>query len=111
QRRWADIVGLDGVDRTTRSVVVTTDACRARVAELFRAPGPGWPRARYHSPDLLIAAGSVDAISRGDFLAVLGEVHPGINTLLTHVAYRLHPDRTIVDEAYEADMAMACIST
>jgi hypothetical protein len=111
QRRWADIVGLDRVDPAARSLVVQTDSCRARVAELFRAPGPGWPRARYHSPDVLIAAASIDAIARGDFLAVLGEVHPGLNTLLSHLAYRLHPERAALDEAYEADMAMACIST
>jgi hypothetical protein len=109
QGRWADLVGLQRVDRTTRSVIVPTGAS-ARVAERFSAPGPGWPRARYHSPDVLLAAASVDAIARGDFLAVLGEVHPGINTLLTHVAYRLHPERSTLDEAYEADMAMACIS-
>jgi hypothetical protein len=42
---------------------------------------------------------------------VLGEVHPGVNTLMAHVAYRLHPERAAVDEAYEADTAMPCIST
>jgi hypothetical protein len=136
QRRWGDILGIDklsevagggdpdgsaggaGVlprgidrtDRTVRSLVFHADECRGRVTELFHAPGPGWPRARYHSPDVMIAAASVDRIARGEFLAVLGEVHPGLNTLLTHVAYRLHPERTAVDQAYEADMAMACIS-
>jgi hypothetical protein len=113
QQRWADVLGIgraDLADRAVRSLVLHADGCRARVTELFDAPGPGWPRARYHSPDVMIAAASIDRISRGEFLAVLGEVHPGLNTLLTHVAYRLHPERTAVDEAYEADMAMACIS-
>jgi hypothetical protein len=136
QRRWANILGIDkpsevagggdpdgsaggtgglprGIDRAdrgVRSLVFHAEECRARVAELFHAPGPGWPRARYHSPDVMIAAASTDRIARGEFLAVLGEVHPGLNTLLTHVAYRLHPERAAVDEAYEADLAMACIS-
>jgi hypothetical protein len=111
QRRWAGIIGIDRSDRAARSLVLHADECRARVAELFQAPGPGWPRARYHCPDVMIAAASVDRVARGDFLAVLGEVHPGVNTLLAHVAYRLHPERAALDEAYEADTAMACIAT
>jgi len=110
QRRWSDLLGIDRAAPAARSLALRADDCRARVAELFHAPGPGWPRARYHSPDVMIAAASADRIARGDFLAVLGEVHPGINTLLSHVAYHLHPDRAAVDLAYEADLAMACIS-
>jgi len=112
QRRWAEILGIDprGEVAEGGALVLRADGCRARVAELFDAPCPGWPRARYHSPDVMIAAASTDRIARGEFLAVLGEVHTGINTLLSHVAYRLHPERAAIDEAYEADMAMACIS-
>ncbi|HEY0986099.1 MAG TPA: lantibiotic dehydratase, partial [Kofleriaceae bacterium] len=111
QRRWSDIVGLDRCDSATRSLVLRADDCRARVAELFAAPAPGWPRARYHAPDVLLSAASADQVARGNFLAVLGEIHTGVNTVMAHVAHRLHPERSAVDEAYEADMAMACIST
>jgi hypothetical protein len=111
QRRWADVVGLDRRDPTARSLVLRADECRARVAELFRAPCPGWPRARYQCPDVMLAAASAEAVARSDFLAVLGETHPGTNTLLAHVAHRLHPDRAALDAAYEADTAIACVST
>ncbi|HZJ62931.1 MAG TPA: lantibiotic dehydratase, partial [Kofleriaceae bacterium] len=111
QRRWSDIVGLDRCDSATRSLVLRADDCRARVAELFSAPAPGWPRARYHSPDVLISAASAEQVARGNFLGVLGEIHTGVNTVMAHVAHRLHPERSAVDEAYEADMGMACIST
>jgi hypothetical protein len=110
QQRWGTILGVDPGDSATHPRVVRAADCRDRVAELFRAPCPGWPRARYHSPDLMIAAASADGIARGDFTAVLGEVHANINTLLTHVAYRMHPERDAIDDAYEADMAMVCVS-
>ncbi|HEY0194605.1 MAG TPA: lantibiotic dehydratase [Kofleriaceae bacterium] len=109
QRRWVEILGLDGASPGDARQVRAAD-CRAKVAELFDAPGPGWPRARYHSPDVMLAAASVEHVAAGEFLAVLGEVHPGINTLLSHVAYRLHPERAALDAAYEADLAMTCIS-
>jgi hypothetical protein len=110
QRRWAEVLGLDLLAPGTRAVELASAACRPRALELFRAPGPGWPRARYHCPDLMIAAGSAAAIERGDYRAVLGELHPGVNTLFTHAAFRLHPERAALCEAYDADMAMTCIA-
>jgi hypothetical protein len=58
----------------------------------------------------MIAASSVAEIERGHYLGVLGELHPGVNTLLTHVAFRLHPERAALCEAYDADMEMVCIA-
>jgi hypothetical protein len=117
RRRWAEVVDLDrhdgatgGAAQTTRAIQLTSAACRPRVDERFRAPGPGWPRARYHCPDVMIAAASVDDLARGDYRVVLGEVHPGVNTLLAHVAYRLHPERAAFCAAYDADMEMVCIA-
>ncbi|HEY0191354.1 MAG TPA: lantibiotic dehydratase, partial [Kofleriaceae bacterium] len=85
-------------------------ACQAQVDALFHAPGPGWPRARYQCPDLMIAAPGADAIERGELLGVLGEVHVGVNTLLAHVAFRLHPDPAAFCAAYDADMERVCIA-
>lgn len=48
---------------------------RERVEALFDAPHAGWPEARHASPDVLVAAEDVDAIRRGDFELVLGELH------------------------------------
>jgi hypothetical protein len=110
QRRWSEVIGLDHCEPHTRAIQLASAACRPRMAETFRAPGPGWPRARYHCPDLLIAAASAAEIERGNFLAVLGEIHPGVNTLLTHAAFRMHPERDAISEAYDADMGMVCIA-
>jgi hypothetical protein len=52
------------------------------VLRAFAAPRPGWPAARHHSPDVLIAGAGVDAVNRGEYLAVLGELHVGMNSLL-----------------------------
>jgi hypothetical protein len=110
QRRWSEVLGIDRLDPGTRAVQLASPVCRPRVDELFRAPGPGWPRARYHCPDLMIAASSVAEIENGNYLGVLGELHPGVNTLLAHVAFRLHPERAALCEAYDADMGMVCIA-
>lgn len=60
--------------------------------KLFPAPMPGWPSARYHSPDIMIAAASADAARRGEFLTVLGEIHITLNTLECPAAFLQHPN-------------------
>src|SRR6185436_10525579 len=68
--RWRDILRIDpSVRRCDRTYRELADD----VERVFRAPGPGWPLARYQSPDLLFAASGVDALSRGDYLVVVGE--------------------------------------
>jgi hypothetical protein len=76
--RWGEILQLSEPRIAERTVA----GCRAGVARAFAAPMPGWPAARHHSPDLLLAASSVAAANRGDFQIVLGELHAGVNTLL-----------------------------
>ncbi|HEY0990138.1 MAG TPA: lantibiotic dehydratase [Kofleriaceae bacterium] len=110
QRRWAEVLGIDRAEPGTRAVELASRDCRTRVRELFQAPCPGWPRARFQCPDLMIAAASVADIEHGNYLAILGEVHPGVNTLLTHLAFHMHPERAAVCEAYDADMEMVCIA-
>ena len=53
--------------------------------------GPAWSLARYFSPDVLIAADGEEALRRGDYEIVLGEVHAS-NTLLYSCFVALHPD-------------------
>jgi hypothetical protein len=82
QRRWWQILALDEEQsRVTRQV----EELRPRVAAEFAAPGPGWPSARYHSPDIMIAASDVASINRGDFLLVVGEIHAAQNSILQEV--------------------------
>jgi Lantibiotic dehydratase, N terminus len=77
--RWREVLGIEGGERKIERSVETL---RPLVASAFAAPGPGWPSARYHSPDILLAGAGIDAINRGDFIAVLGEIHVGMNTRL-----------------------------
>lgn len=94
---WAAILGLsDGSDPVKRS----SSEIRERVGGAFAAPGPGWPAARFHSPDIMIAAESVAAINEGRFTAVLGEVHAGTNMHMTPMCLTMHPDfRSLVSWA------------
>ena len=35
----------------------------------------------HHSPDVMLAARSAEAVAAGDFLLVLGELHMSVNTM------------------------------
>jgi lantibiotic biosynthesis dehydratase-like protein len=91
QRRWAGLLGLEGAvfERHRLDVAVADIATRA--ADMFAAPHPGWPSARHHSPDLMIAARGVDAIARGEFQIVAGELHVACATVATPWTVRQHP--------------------
>lgn len=78
QSRWAAALAIPaGASRVERSAA----ELEAAVAAAFPAPGPGYPDARFHSPDLMIGARSAQALERGEWVAVLGETHAGSNTL------------------------------
>ncbi len=98
QRRWIEILDIDPEQRRVER---TSAELRSRIAAAFAVPAPGWQQAIYHSPDLLIAAPSLDAISRGEYQVVVGEVHVASNTLGSWVFRNQHPD----PERFEADIA------
>ena len=75
RRRWAAVVS---------GAVPAADA--------FADWTAAWYGSNYHSADLQIAAGSADAIARGDFLLVLGDFHGGDNPLAQGVFGLRHPD-------------------
>ena len=56
----------------------------------------------YHSPDFLLSSASVDAINRGDYAIIVGEVHPAVHTLSQPVAAPFGPFNTQVNEEVEA---------
>jgi hypothetical protein len=77
-QRWSRITGDHGEKRV---VSLASVEIAPAVKDAFSAPGPGWPTARYHSPDLMVSARSAEALLDGDCLFVLGETHTGSNTL------------------------------
>jgi hypothetical protein len=92
----------DALDRS--QVALASDTVGPRARQRFAAPGPGWPRARHHSPDLMIAAGSPEEVARGGGLAVLGELHVATNTLLMAHAVEMHPERQALIDDWTVDM-------
>ncbi|BCL17291.1 non-ribosomal peptide synthetase [Micromonospora sagamiensis] len=100
QDRWARVLP-DAVDHR---VTATSTDLRERVAEAFAAPRPGWVGAYQHSPDVLLAADGPEAVARGDFHWVVGEVHPGVNTLRSALFVAQHPAPEELRAAMAADL-------
>ncbi|MFJ6836209.1 lantibiotic dehydratase [Streptomyces sp. NPDC091209] len=89
--RWQRILK---VPAGARRVAVASADVEAAVRERFAATGDGWTAARYLSPDVLIAADGAEAVARGDFTLVLGELHLAANTLGASLFTHQHPDVT-----------------
>ncbi len=87
--RWDSVLGLQpGVRRRQFSA----EDLRSRVDLTFGGRAPGSPGFLiHHSPDLLLAASSVEALRSGDYYAVLGEIHVGVNTLAQRGFAMHHP--------------------
>jgi len=88
QRRWVRLLDLPSGERR---VEYSSQQLRPLVASAFNAPKPGWPYARYQSPDVMIAARNLDDIRAGEYLLVLGELHVGANTLGSPLFMAQHP--------------------
>ncbi|WP_326555617.1 non-ribosomal peptide synthetase [Micromonospora sp. NBC_01813] len=79
RQRWSRVLRLPtGLDR----IQLDSAELRDRARQEFASRGPGWPTGAQHSPDLMIA---------GDHW-VLGELHPGVNTMRYHTWVAFHPD-------------------
>ncbi|MFJ6215459.1 lantibiotic dehydratase [Streptomyces sp. NPDC092296] len=88
QRRWREILRLpEGATRVRLDRALLED----RVAEAFGAERAGWTAARYICPDLMIAAEGPEAVARGEFTLVLGELHLAANTLGNSLFVSQHP--------------------
>lgn len=106
QQRWAKILwskrdaGSDGQRRLRH----TTEETRLQAAALFDTPDDVAKYARYHSPDIMIAAESVEAIRRGDYQFVLGELHVAFNTLSYMMFVEQHPRPEEFTPAWDLDI-------
>jgi Lantibiotic dehydratase, N terminus len=101
QDRWADIFSIPP---DQRQVNYRAEELRERVLHDFDAPRPGWNSARYHSPDIMIAASSLQAIERDEYDLVMGELHMGVNTLGISFFLEQHPAREELFRAVERDI-------
>lgn len=101
QQRWADVLALPS---GTRRVEYNCEQLRGLVDAAFDAERPGWPYARYHSPDLMLAAASVEAARCGEYQLVLGELHIGLNTLGASYFVGQHPTPEKLFNALDIDV-------
>lgn len=101
QERWAEVLAIPPGQRR---LSYTSAALGPRVAATFAAPGPGWQGARFHSPDVMIAAPSVEAIRQGEYQFVMGELHLAANTLRGTLFVAQHPAPAELFAAHEHDL-------
>lgn len=102
-RRWAQL--LAGAEYTEgQGIQLDSVNIREKVAEQFAAADSGWLEARYHTPDIMIAASSAEAIAQGDYLFVLGELHMAFNTLQNPFFVVMHPSQNYVSDAMTRDL-------
>lgn len=108
QQKWKSVLC---VDASAKRVNIDVASIEDDVNVTFAAPGPGWPSARHHSPDILLAAKSIEAIENLDFKTVLGEIHVGASTVGSpdNVIEHLNPELLI--EAREADLPLGIAPT
>ena len=64
-----------------------------RAVTAFADYEPAWRPGVFSSVDLQIAAADEGAVDRGDYLAVIGDIHLGGNPLVQGVFAHRHPDR------------------
>lgn len=78
-------------DADATEATFTFDEVTKRLDDVFDTSAVGWPSAATHSPDVMIAAGNVEAIQRGDYQVVLGEIHPFICSMEQELFACDHP--------------------
>ncbi|MDP4501996.1 lantibiotic dehydratase [Nonomuraea turcica] len=101
-RRWSELFGLADVAPGTAELTFTARELSA--SKTFAAARPGWSAGRLHSPDLQICAESVEAVNRGDYLVVMGEMHAAWATFDCSVLTLAHPDPGALRDALTADI-------
>jgi hypothetical protein len=100
QRKWARILGPEIPQET---ITYCSDELRPLVKEEFAAPSAGWSHGRYHGPDIMIAAASPEAIEKGDYMIIAGEIHVACNTVSPGLFVYQHPSPNALVRAMEKD--------
>ncbi|PZG41438.1 hypothetical protein C1I98_21255 [Spongiactinospora gelatinilytica] len=99
-RRWSALLGAPAEGPAVR---VRSAALLGRAAASFAAGEPRWTRARWQSPDVMFAAASQAELAAGRYLAVLGELHAGLNATDHQPFDQAHPDRAALHARIAAD--------
>ena len=108
QRRWMSVIGFE---EDVRSIQLSAADIHDRVCALFpESPSP-WPQARYHNPDLMIAAEGAEDIRAGRFQFVLGELHAGHNPLAQPWYNLLHPNPEDITRFVDHDLQRPLVLT
>jgi hypothetical protein len=100
QRRWRRVLSWPG---GRRRISVSSAPLARAVQREFGAADVPWRSAVHHSPDILIAAASPEAVRRGEFLLVLGELHLAVNSLDNRFFVQHHDNPRRLLAAAEAD--------
>ncbi|MFJ6198110.1 thioesterase domain-containing protein [Micromonospora sp. NPDC092111] len=90
--RWAGLFGLDTLPAHTSEVRLRVADIADRIDEVFPGTRPEWSNGVMHSPDLQICATDVDALRRGEYTVVLGELHAAWSSFDCAVFTPAHPD-------------------
>jgi hypothetical protein len=97
-------------DRCSALLAAGDDATIAtRAQAVFADHGPAWPLSVFQSADVQIAAADLAAIERGDFLAVVGDFHPG-NPLTQSLFSTRFPDPDRFRAIWHADVGQPTLA-
>ncbi|MBQ0902235.1 lantibiotic dehydratase [Micromonospora sp. U21] len=105
--RWAELFDLAALPPGQPELRLRGTELAERARRVFPAEAPGWPSARIHSPDVQISAVDLAALNRGEFLLVLGELHPANATFDSAVFVPFHPDPAALRAGLDADLGPA----
>lgn len=100
--RWARVLDIETAC-AQQIVHLRLVDLTARAEQAFGNADPPWSLVRYFSPDLLLQAADEAALRRGDFQAVLGEIHAS-NTLAWSCFFSQHPAPGELLEAMARDL-------
>ncbi|WP_435588734.1 thioesterase domain-containing protein [Micromonospora chalcea] len=102
--RWSGLFGLDTLPAGSTDVRLRAADLADRIDAVFPGAGPEWSNAAIHSPDLQICATDADALRRGDYSVVLGELHAAWSSFDCAVFTPSHPDVERLRDALAADL-------
>jgi hypothetical protein len=101
EQKWGEILAIPA---NRRSVEYRSEDLRERVDAAFAAPPTQQPLACYHSPDVMIAAASQEAIRRGEYRLVLGELHVFWNTLAWWLFVGQQETTGEIEQSFDVDL-------